>query len=324
MSGKRVMVTGANSGIGLEASKACAMRCVCAHHHHHHHHQHNTNKILSLQVPWCWSLMWLTWKATVYLVCRSKERGEQAQAEIKAATNNPNVHLKASTTPTNDNTNNEAMRQLAADFSASGEPLHVLVQNAGVMFEVNFATNVLGPFVLTELLLPVLERSAPSRVIFVASGGMLTETLETEDLQMATARSFDGQKQYAINKRQQVALVERWAELQSGHKDGGGVGFYSVHPGWADTAAVRTFMPGFYERLKSKLRTAEEGADGVVWLACLADSAKLQPGGFYLDRQPQSKHLTLGGTHYGRKEVDRLWGRLREMGGLGEESKGRE
>lgn len=118
-----------------------------------------------------------------------------------------------------------AVRAFAAAYVASGQPLHILVNNAGAMVhtrqhtaegvELNFATNTLGTWALTELLLPVLERSAPARVITVSTGGVLSECLEVDDLEWAKGARFDGTRQYARNKRQQVALVERWMEVRA-------------------------------------------------------------------------------------------------------------
>lgn len=82
--------------------------------------------------------------------------------------------------------------------------------------EVSFATNTLGPFALTRLLEPALERAGPgSKIIFVASGGAYTERLEVDDLEMARGR-FDGTVQYARDKRRQMALAEQFAARLEG------------------------------------------------------------------------------------------------------------
>lgn len=90
---------------------------------------------------------------------------------------------------------------------------------------------------------------------------------------------------------------------------------FSMHPGWADTEGVRTSIPGFHSAFQAKLRDAAQGADTIVWLA-LEDASKLQPGAFYLDRQPQTKHLTLGGTRYSSEQAAELYGTLLKMAGL--------
>jgi dehydrogenase/reductase SDR family protein 12 len=135
------------------------------------------------------------------------------------------------------------IRQLADYFLKNEKMLNILVNNAGTMInkreltsegiEKNFATNTLGTYYLTKLMIPLLKLSNPAKVITVSSGGMLTEPLKLKDLM--AEHDFDGTKQYAINKRHQVALTEYWTKCYTPH----GVHFYTMHPGWADTDGVR-------------------------------------------------------------------------------------
>lgn len=90
---------------------------------------------------------------------------------------------------------------------------------------------------------------------------------------------------------------------------------YSMHPGWSDTEGVRTSIPGFHKAFQAKLRDPAQGCDTIVWLA-LEDGSKLQPGAFYLDRQPQAKHLTLGGTKYSKQEAAELYEKVLALAGL--------
>ena len=76
---------------------------------------------------------------------------------------------------------------------------------------------------------------------------MLTNKMDPDDLQ-SERKSFDGTMVYAQNKRQQIVMTEKWAKKYPQ------VQFTSMHPGWADTPAVRSAMPGFYEKMKDKLR----------------------------------------------------------------------
>uniref|UniRef100_A0A2K5IZS9 Dehydrogenase/reductase 12 n=1 Tax=Colobus angolensis palliatus TaxID=336983 RepID=A0A2K5IZS9_COLAP len=156
--------------------------------------------------------------------------------------------------------------------------LHVLINNAGCMvnkreltedgLEKNFATNTLvntrSVYILTTGLIPVPEKEHDPRVITVSSGGMLVQKLNTDDLH------FDGTMVYAQNKRQQVVLMERWAQ---GHP---AIHFSSMHPGWADTPGVRQAMPGFHARFRDRLRSETQGTDPVLWLA-LSSAAAAQP-----------------------------------------------
>mmetsp|Transcript_19928 Transcript_19928/g.63396 ORF Transcript_19928/g.63396 Transcript_19928/m.63396 type:complete len:322 (-) Transcript_19928:25-990(-) len=280
--GRHIMITGANSGLGFAAAQALAKQ-----------------------------------NATIHMVCRNEERGAKAQASVVEASGNKDVHLHIC-----DISSLESIKAFTSGFVTQGTPLHVLVNNAGVMvhertkskdgFETNFATNTLGTYALTELLRPAMLASLPSRIIVVSSGGMLSEDLEVNDLNNEGMKKFDGTKCYAKDKRRQVALAEHWAETSPGSS---GIQSYSMHPGWAATEGVQTSLPGFYENFQSQLRTAAEGADTIVWLAC-EDAEKLTSGAFYLDRKEVSKHLPLGGTGYKAEDVARLVERLREMAGL--------
>lgn len=273
------MVTGANQGIGYQVSLELARRGL-----------------------------------TCYMVCRNEARGQEAVERVRNATGNGNVHLLKC-----DVSSLEDIKSLADEYIASGRPLHVLVNNAGVMvhedknsvdgLELNFATNTLGSYALTRALEPALRRSAPSRVIFVSSGGALTEKLEVDDLEGAKIRGSDkGTVQYARDKRRQIAVAERLA--RDWGAQGAGIRCFSMHPGWTETEGVKTSIPGFYSAFKDRLRTLPQGADTIVWLACLKDATQLEDGGFYLDRQPQAKHLPLAGTKYAEHDVDRLMQKL--------------
>eukprot|EP01018_Ginkgo_biloba_P015830 Gb_22748 [translate_table: standard] len=98
-----------------------------------------------------------------------------------------------------------------------------------------------------------------------------------------------------------VALTEKWAELYGDR----GIGFYSMHPGWAATPGVAKSLPSFSKALEGKLRTPEEGADTVVWLA-LQPKDKLHSGSFYFDRAEATKHLALAGTGYSADQINSI------------------
>jgi NAD(P)-dependent dehydrogenase (short-subunit alcohol dehydrogenase family) len=106
-------------------------------------------------------------KATVVMLCRNKDTGEIAQKEIISESGNKNVDLLIC-----DLSFQDQIRRFVDEFKQKYQDLHVLINNAGVMaskrrlcadgFEMNFAVNHLGPFLLTNLLLDVLKKSAPS------------------------------------------------------------------------------------------------------------------------------------------------------------------
>ncbi|KAL9665849.1 hypothetical protein QQ045_000170 [Rhodiola kirilowii] len=272
--GKNCVVTGANSGIGFATAKGLASR-----------------------------------GGNVYLICRNKERGETAASEIRSATGNQNVYLEVC-----DLSSVSDIKSFASRFSSKDAPLHVLVNNAGILeherittpegFELNFAVNALGTFAMTELMLPLLEKASPdARVITVSSGGMYTSPL-TRDLQYSGPK-FDGVEQYARNKRLQVALTEKWANMYENK----GIRFYSMHPGWADTPGVSRSLPGFSKSLSGNLRTSDEGADTVIWLA-LQPEEKLKSGSFYFDRAEAAKHLKFAATSGNGALIDEIYNDL--------------
>ncbi len=126
-----------------------------------------------------------------------------------------------------------------------------------------FATNVLGPYLLTELLLERLRASAPARVLFVTSGGMYTERLAIDDLQIGGGAVQRAVRSTRAAKRAEMAICQEWAdELR-----GSGIVVHAMHPGWSDSPGIRDALPGFSRLLGPILRTPEEGVDTLVWLA---------------------------------------------------------
>ncbi|KAF6260751.1 hypothetical protein COO60DRAFT_857255 [Scenedesmus sp. NREL 46B-D3] len=285
LAGRVCIVTGANAGLGFTCSQELARR-----------------------------------GATLYMVCRSEERGRQALEKVRADSGNSDVHLAVC-----DVSSLASVASFAANWLASSRPCHLLVNNAGVLLnerlttpegqEQSFATNALGTAALTQRLMPALLAGAPSRVIFVSSGGMYTERLHLDDLQHSSLQPWDGSAAYARDKRRQVAMAEHLTAAMPGQ----GVSFFSMHPGWSDTEGVASSIPGFHKAFRDKLRDTQQGVDTTLWLA-LEDEVKLQPGAFYLDRSPQIKHLTLGGTQYSPQQAADLWRKLMQMAGLPEQA----
>jgi dehydrogenase/reductase SDR family protein 12 len=278
LGGKVVLVTGATSGIGLAAAEGLARL-----------------------------------GAAVWLLARSAERGERARAEIVARSGNSDVQVCLC-----DLGDLKAVRQFAERFSEEVSRLDVLVNNAGAMLgertvsadsiELTFATNVLGPFVLTNMLIPLLNKSGRARIINVSSGGMYTQRIHTEDLQMA-AEKFDGPTAYARTKRAQVILTELWAERLNGT----GVVVHAMHPGWVDTPGLQSSLPRFYGVTKRLLRTPQQGADTIVWLGAASAPARTS-GGFWHDRRQRPTHR-VPWTKETPEDRERLWAECERLGG---------
>ena len=227
--------------------------------------------------------------ATVHMLVRNRERGEDARARISERTGSDKLVLELC-----DVSSLASVREFAARFAAEHSELHALINNAGVMpaertrteegFELTFATNVLGPFLLTNMLLGTLRRGAPARIVNVSSGGMYSQRLRVDDLQL-TDREYDPSAFYAHTKRCEVILTQLWAERLRG----AGVSAHSMHPGWADTPGVRTSLPRFRKLMRPLLRDADQAADTVVWLATTEEPAG-RSGLFWHDREPRPVH----------------------------------
>lgn len=244
--------------------------------------------------------------ATTILVGRNPDKTADVAAEIRRTTGNDDVRIELA-----DLSLMREVRELAARIEP---PVHLLVNNAGVLlprreqtpegFERTFATNLLGHFLLTNLLVDKLE--PPARIINVSSGGMYTQRIRVDDLQMEKRR-YDGTIAYAQTKRAQVILTELWAERFRDR----GIVVHSMHPGWAATPGVSESLPRFYKVTKPLLRTPEEGADTIVWL-CASEEATRTTGAFWHDRRQRPTHRS---RRTRETEADRraLWGALEGM-----------
>jgi NAD(P)-dependent dehydrogenase (short-subunit alcohol dehydrogenase family) len=237
--GKTALVTGATSGIGKEASIHLARG-----------------------------------GARVIMVGRDKAKTESALADIVAKSGSKEVsHLIC------DFSSQAAIRELAADVLRGHERLHILVNNAGGVnrtrqltvdgIEATFAVNHLGPFLLTNLLMDLLVRSAPARVVTVASIGHRQGSLDFNDL--GFERGYSIMRAYARSKLANVLFAAELAQRLEGR----GVTSNSVHPGsvntniwnsappWAKPIIAILFRPFFI--------SAEKGAAHVVALATRPD-----------------------------------------------------
>ena len=277
MSGKVCLVTGASSGLGLATSAALARL-----------------------------------GATVHLLCRSAERGSAAAETI--AREVPGAKLLVDQV---DLTSRASIRAFVDRFAE--RRVDVLIHNAGILppkreeveggLELTFATHVMGPFLLTTLLLPRLFASPRARVLWVSSGGMYTKKLALDDVAWKS-RSYDGVLAYAETKRMQVILSELWAAKLAGSR----VVVHAMHPGWADTPGVQTSLTSFSRVMHGRLRTPAQGADTVVWLAA-SPTIPASSGRFWFDRREASTHL-LPGTREAEGERARLWDSAAHAAGL--------
>jgi dehydrogenase/reductase SDR family protein 12 len=264
MADKHVLITGASSGLGKAAARAL-----------------------------------LRQGAQLTLVVRDLERGRALVEELTEETGNPRIELAVA-----DLSVVAQVQALVDKLLEGGRAIDVLVNNAGALInprqdtsegiEASFALLLLSPYCLTEGLLPLLEKSPSARVINVVSGGMYGQKLRVEDLQSERGR-YSGSAAYARAKRGLMIQTERWAREWADRN----IVVNAMHPGWADTPGVRSALPVFYGVTKPILRSAEQGADTIVWLAAASEAAKVT-GELFLDRKTQPKYL----LEKNREQVD--------------------
>ncbi|GHO89235.1 SDR family oxidoreductase [Dictyobacter formicarum] len=264
MQGKVCLVTGANNGIGKITALELAQR-----------------------------------GATVILVSRNRAKGEAAQAEIKRLSGNDKVDLLIA-----DMSSLASVRQLAQEVKAKYPQLHVLLNNAGAMYtkrqesvdgiENSFATNYVGPFLLTNLLLDLLKASAPARIINVSSMAHKMGKIDFDDLQ--SEKSYGAMRVYGSAK---LALTLFTYELAR-RLAGTGVTVNNLHPGVVGTGF---FGDGLLGRLsKLVMLTPEKGAQTSIYLATSPDVANVT--GKYFEK---SKATPSSKASYDEQAAKKLW-----------------
>lgn len=247
LSGRVALITGANTGIGLVTA-----RVLAAHGAH------------------------------VFIACRSAERAAPALAQIRSASGNQNVEALSL-----DLGDLGSVRQCAQDFLARGLPLHLLINNAGLAgvrgltasgFEMAFGVNHVGHFLLTQGLLPSLQKAAPARIVTVASGAHA----RAKGIDWAAVRqpthTVAGLPEYGVSK---LANVLFSAELGR-RLAGSGVNTYSLHPGVVASDVWRTVPWPFRWLMKLAMISTEEGAATTLHCAMSAEAGR--ETGLYYDK----------------------------------------
>ncbi|MEI6448221.1 MAG: SDR family NAD(P)-dependent oxidoreductase [Actinomycetes bacterium] len=256
--GKTIVITGASTGLGLATARMCAKA-----------------------------------GASLVLISRDAERGEAALGQVRGlASRDASIEFLRC-----DLSDLGSVRKVAAKLANAHPAIDALVLNAGVLLherritedgiELAWATNVVGPYLLEQLMLDQLEAAA-GRVVMVTSGGAYSQRLALPEVDLAGER-YEGSAVYARTKRAQIAL----AELQAEQLADRGIAVHAVHPGWADTPGVQDSLPTFRRLTAPLLRDSDQGADTIAWLA-LADPPELSSGLLWHDRRPRPRHRVPG------------------------------
>jgi NAD(P)-dependent dehydrogenase (short-subunit alcohol dehydrogenase family) len=234
MTGKRVLVTGATAGIGLETARALAKQ-----------------------------------GAEVIIAGRDEAKTKAVVEQLKASTGNQQIDFVLGDLSTLAGT-----RKVATDFLAKYSTLNVLVNNAGAImmsreltadgFERTFATNHLSYFLLTNLLLPALERGAPARIVSVASGAHQGAELDFDDLQ--SEKGYAAFKAYGRSKLANILFTRELARRVKSKR----ITANCLHPGvvGSNFLAGKSGVWGAVGRFANLFMiTPEKGAQTSVYLA---------------------------------------------------------
>lgn len=238
MEGKICLVTGGNAGIGYETVKGLLEK-----------------------------------GAEVIMVCRSKEKGETALASLKKETGNEKVHLILC-----DLGSQASIREAAAKFRSKFDRLDVLVNNAGAFFserryspeniELQFAINHMGYFYLTHLLLDLIKKAAPARIVNVSSNANYSGKIYFDNINGDKGdRKYNGLQAYSQSKLANVLFTK---ELARRVKDDQII-VNCLHPGVVRTHIGNKDSSGFYnfiwKFLKPFMVTPKKGAETSLYLA---------------------------------------------------------
>ena len=273
--GKTVIITGGNTGIGKETAIDLAKR-----------------------------------GAKVIIACRSMERGSKALKEIQEGSGSVNVHLKVL-----DLASLKSVCLFADEVNSTEQRLDILINNAGVMmcpkwetedgFEMQFGTNHLGHFLLTNLLLDMIKKSVPSRIVTVSSmAHSWAKGINFEDIN--SEKSYKPAIAYCQSKLANILFTN---ELHR-KLDGSGVSCCSLHPGVVDTELQR-YSRWLAWPMKFLFKTPQEGAQTSIYCA-VQEGLEKDSGKYFSDcavKEPSRQAKN-------DDEAKRLWLLSEEMVGL--------
>ncbi|CRK88201.1 CLUMA_CG001982, isoform A [Clunio marinus] len=237
MDGKTVLITGANSGIGKETARDLAKR-----------------------------------GARIIMACRTMDTAYEARDEIIKQTGNENILIKKL-----DLSSQKSVRDFAAEIMKTEKRIDVLIHNAGYAntfhkaksvdgIELSMATNHYGPFLLTHLLIDLLKKSAPCRIVVVASGWYRLARLNLKK-HLNQLDGLPGYLYYVSKSANIMFAMELAKRLQ-----GTGITVNSLHPGVIDSGIWRNvpfpLSIGLAILNYCLFKTVVEGAQTTIMLAC--------------------------------------------------------
>jgi NAD(P)-dependent dehydrogenase (short-subunit alcohol dehydrogenase family) len=239
--------------------------------------------------------------ATVVIACRDLDKGRAAVEDIQKEVSGAQLQVMRL-----DLASLASVRAFAKEFTEKFSRLDVLVENAGVStrtrqtstdgYELDFAVNHLGHFLLTELLLPLLKASAPSRVVVVSSSVHSGVNLDFDDLQGDKNWSMMGT--YSKSKLANMLFVRALAPKL----EGTGVTVNALHPGVIASELARDFPAPFRWMAKLFFKSTEQGAKTSLHVATAPELASVS-GRYFAD----SKEAKPGKSALDDAAAERLW-----------------
>ncbi|XP_026057241.1 retinol dehydrogenase 12 isoform X1 [Carassius auratus] len=252
LDGKTVIITGANTGIGKETAIDLAKR-----------------------------------GARIIMACRDTEKADAALKEVKDASGNQDV-----VTSRLDLADSKSIREFAENINKEEKQVNILINNAGVMvcpygktadgFEMQLGVNHMGHFLLTYLLLDLIKRSTPARIINVSSMAHQWGTINLEDIN--SEKNYDKQKAYSQSKLANILFTRSLAKKL----EGSGVTAYALHPGVVQTELWRhlnKFQQAAMWVAKPFTKTSVQGAQTSIYCA-VAPELETESGKYYSDCTP--------------------------------------
>lgn len=252
LDGKTVVITGANTGIGKETALDLAKR-----------------------------------GARVIMACRDMERAQAAVKEVTELSGNENVVCMKL-----DLADSKSIKEFAEAINKGESQLNILINNAGVMvcpygktadgFEMQIGVNHMGHFLLTYLLIDLIKRSAPARIVTVSSMAHSWGSINLDDIN--SEKSYDKQKAYSQSKLANVLFSHSLAK----RLEGTGVTTYSLHPGVVQTDLWRHLSATqqvFMKIAKPFTKNSVQGAQTSIFCA-VEPSLEKESGRYYSDCAP--------------------------------------
>ncbi|MCX6225123.1 MAG: SDR family oxidoreductase [Bacteroidia bacterium] len=270
MENKIILITGANSGIGKATATALAEM-----------------------------------GAHVVMMCRDLVKGEKARQEVVRISRNNQVDLMQC-----DLASLASIRKFAAEFNAKYPRLDVLINNAGIFtdkrmetadgFEYQIGVNHLGHFLLTQLLLDLLKKSSPSRIINVSSGAHFGGRIDFNDIHLQ--QKYSGWKSYAQSKLANILFTYELAHRLNGT----GVSVNCLHPGFVNTRFAfdrNSEKPNWMMKLMKPFTIQPaEGAETSVYLAASPEVEGIS-GKYFVKRKEKASSK----ASYDLVVAEKLW-----------------